>query len=296
MMEMKGMKKKGRGRRRGTAMRMKQIVIVALILVAFVSTPSLALAAEITINPPDPTVGDTVTINGTGFNGNVTLKTTVTCWKPVSDGKCQCTMDDFEIPQGARFILSVREVKDNVTIYIKKSILPWWTVTPGFPGFTFDYSPNTSNVSSIEVPVGGKYKIDVIGDAVDGSENCTMTTTATMEVEADENGNFSETFDTQGIPICSFTINATDEDSTSAENTTNLHLLGDASKDGQVNGYDCCCIARYVAGIPGYDNNTISANAAKGLAGNCSTVDIEDARCLARFLIGKESTIPCSCP
>ena len=280
---------------RGTVVKVREMVTITLILVAFVSTMPLALAAEITINPPDPTVGDTITINGTGFNGTVTIKTTVTCWKPVSDGKCQCTMEDFEIPQGARFTLSVREVKDNVTIYIKKSILPWWTVTPGFPGFTFDYSPNTSTVSSIEVPVGGKYKIDVIGDAVDGSEICTMITTATMEVTAYGDGNFSEPFNTQGIPICNFTINATDEYGTSAENTTNLYLFGDASKDGQVNGYDCVCIARRWAGISGYDNSTVSWSAAAGLAPDCNLVTLADARCLAESLIGMHG-IPCGCP
>lgn len=285
---MMAMKKK---RGSGTAIKLKGMIITTLILAAFVASAS---AATLTITPPDATVGDDITITGTGFesNENVTVKTTVTCYKPVVDGKCQCTMEDFEIRQGVLFSLSVEEVTDNVTIYIKKSILPWWTVTPGFPGFTFVYSPNTSTVSSVEVPVGGMYKIDVIGNAVEGSENCTMITTAEFKVTADGTGNFSDTFDTQGIPICKFNINATGEISGSAEDQLNLSLLGDPSKDGQVNVYDCCCIARYVVGISGYDNGTICYNAAAGIAPPCGGVTIEDARYLARYLIGKESSIP----
>jgi hypothetical protein len=294
---MKGMKKKGKGSGTAMAMGMKQIAIVALILVAFVSTPSLALAAEITINPPDPTVGDPITINGTGFNGTVTIKTTVTCWKPIVDDECQCTIENFEIPNGTKFTLVVREVKDNVTLYIKKGI--WWEVNPSttsFFTFVYDSTNHTSTVTSGKITglLATTYSIDVIGDAQGDKENCTMVTTADFEVTAD-GGNFSETFNTQGIPISSFTLNATDEYGTSAENTTNLTLEGDASRDGQINAYDCCCIARYVAEIPGYDNNTISVNAAKELAGKCDKVDIEDAWCLARFLIEKEPTIPCGC-
>jgi len=303
---MKGMKK---GRGSGTAMRMKQIAIVALILVAFVCSTSLALAAELTIEPCDITPGIPVNITGTGFDPNetVTVTTTVTCWKPVSDGKCECTMVKFEILEGTIFKLSVREVKDNVTLYLKRLGI-WWTVNPDTSGFfTFEYTgppSNTSNVTSGKIPTlfAGTYSIDVIGDAVSGKENCTMITSAELEVTADEYGNFTmKDVKTQGIPICNFSITAKGKISgTSAgPEPLNISIPGDASKDGRVSAYDCVCIARYCAGISGYDNSTLSYSAAAGITTLCDEVDINDARYLARYLIGKETSMPdedCSSP
>lgn len=203
-------------------------------------------------------------------------------------------MQNFEIPGGTRFKLSVRKVEDNVTLYIKKVI--WWTIDPGTTSFfQFEYTPatNTSNVTSGKVPaaLAGIYSIDVIGDAVAGEVNCTMITTVELEVKADANGNFSmEDVNTQGVPICNFTIKATDKISgESAEAPLNLFLEGDASKDGQANAYDCCCIARYWAEIPGYDNSTVCFSAAD--INDDGIVDLNDARHLARYLIGLEGSI-----
>jgi hypothetical protein len=292
-------KKKGRG----TSMKVKEMIITAIVLVAFVSSAPLALAAELTIKPSVNVVpGTPITINGTGFNSSetVTISATVTCYKPVSDGRCECTMHDFDLPANISLKLSVRRVTDNVSIYIKKGF--WWKISPGLTSFfTFEYTGNpvyTSNVGSGKIlpALAGTYSIDVIGDAVPGEENCTMVTSAELEVDADAAGNFSLTFDTHGIPLCNFTLNATDESGNSAEATMNLFQLGDPSMDGQINAYDCCCIARYWAGITGYDDNTIAPSAAAGLAPDCDLVTLEDARCLAEHLIGMYG-IPCDgCP
>jgi len=285
-------------KRRETAMRMKQVAVVALILVAFVATASAALAANLTITPSNTTVGDLVTIEGTGFclNGNVTLTSTVTCSKPVVGGECECTMNNFEIPnEDVSFWLSVSKVKGNVTVYVKKFI--WWTIDHDMLGFHFTYDPvtKTSNVSRMKpIPVG-TYKIDVIGDAVDGAENCTMTTTVEKELKANATGGFKEDIDTQGIPICDFTINATDESGNTDEATLGLFLLGDASKDGQINSYDCACIGRYCMNITGYDDTTVCWKAADVAPpfGSPNNVTLSDARCLGMYLIGKEPSIPC---
>lgn len=297
MMEMKGMKKKGRGRRRGTAMRMKQIVIVALILVAFVAPAS---AAELTVDPPSATVGDEVTIEGTGFTANetVTLKTTATCGKPAISGICECCINNFKIPdENVSFWLSVSPVKNNVTIHVKKYLI-WWTIDHDMLGFHFTYNPatSTSTVSRMKPIPAGTYTIDVMGDAVDGAENCSMTTTVEKELKVEADGNFSETFDTTGIPISNLTINATDESGVSDEATLGLFLLGDASKSGQVNVYDCVCIARYALDLSGYDDTTVCWKAADVAPprGNSNNVTLADARCLARYLVGLESSIPCS--
>ena len=292
--------KKGMKKGNKMAMIMKQVAVIVLILVAFVAHASAALAATLTVEPSDITPGVPVDINGTGFtpDGTVTVTTTVICWKPVVDGKCECTMEDFELPENTSFTLSVREVEDNVTLYIKKII--WWQIDPGLTSFfTFEYTSYTSNVTSGKIPaaLAGIYSIDVIGDTVTGEENCTMITTAEFEVTADETGNFSvEDVNTQGIPICNFSITATDG-TNSAGAALNITMLGDPSKDGRESAYDCTCIARYWAEVGGYDNSTVCRGAAAGLAPPCDQVTLDDARCLARYLIGKESSIPCAgCP
>jgi hypothetical protein len=287
------------------AMNAKGLIIITAIvliaLVALVSSAPLALAAdaELTIEPSvNITPGTPIHINGTGFNSSepVTITASVTCYKPVSDGRCECTMQDFDLPANVSLKLSVRRVTDNVSIYIKKGF--WWKISPGLTSFfTFDYNPttSTSNVSSGKIlpSLAGTYSIDVIGDAVPGEKNCTMVTSAKLEVEADADGNFSLIFDTHGIPLCEFTLNATgDASGKSDEAPMNLFQLGDPSMDGQINAYDCVCIARYWALVDGYDNNTIAPSAAAGIAYPCNTVTMEDARYLAQYLIQLQSSIP----
>lgn len=291
-MYMKGLKtgmkmKKGAG--------MKQMVIATIILVAFVAPVS---AATLTVTPDTATSGTFVTIEGTGFNNNeiVILKSTVICYKPVVDEKCECSLMKFNISnENTSFSLSVREVEDNVTIYVKRFI--WWTIDHDMLGFHFTYDPatNTSNVTrGMPTPVG-IYEIDVIGNAVEGSEpSCTMITTVSLKLTANSTGGFKEVIDTHGIPTgCAngiYIINATGQTSgASAGATLKILLEGDASKDGQVNAYDCVCIARYWAGISGYDDTTVCKDAAD--IDDDGDVDLDDARHLARYLIGLEASI-----
>ena len=287
-------------REHGTPMNAKKRMIIFVLIVAvFVSAAPLALAAEITIEPSvNVTPGIPINITGTGFNSSetVTINATVTCYKPVADGRCECTMKDFYLPANLTIKLSVRKVTDNVSIYIKYGF--WWEISPGLTSFfQFDYEPGTetSHVTSKKIPksLEDTYSIDVIGNAVSGEKNCTMVTTGLLDVVADPDGNFSLTFDTQGIPLCEFTINATGKASgESDEAKMNLLLLGDASMDGIINAYDCVCIARYWGTITGYDDNTVAASAAAGIAPPCDKVDLNDARYLARYLILLESKFP----
>jgi hypothetical protein len=272
----------------------KEVAILALAVLAISCTISLALAQpSLTIEPSDITPGVPINITGTGFRDgeNITLITEITCWKPIVGGKCECTMGNFELLKGMWLKLSVFEVDNNVSLYITKWPLPTWEVTPGFPGFFFSYNTatHTSKVATTAaVPVGGRFTIDVIGDAYNTSApNCTMITNATMNF----NGNFSLlNIDTTGIPICNFTVTATGDASGTAQAYLNLFLKGDASKDGRVNSYDCSCIARCIAQFPGYctccpytsDTISVSAGDVDGTPG----LTIDDAKYLAEYLIG----------
>lgn len=291
------MAKKMRKERTG---RVKGLMLTALLLVALISTASGE--AVLTITPNDVTPGTEVTVTGTGFNASeiVTISTTVTCSKSVVEGRCECYLEQFEVPQETDINLIVRKVDDHVTLYAKV-LLFWFTIGPDTPGtgflFAYDAGNKTSTVARNNVPAG-TYSVDVIGDAAAGEVNCTMITTAIMQITADGSGNFTKSVSTGGVPICNYTINATGQSSGKrASAALNLFLQGDPSKDGQINAYDCTCIARFWACIGGYNNDTVCCLAAAGLAPPCDIVDLNDARCLARYLIGKESSLPCSgCP
>ncbi len=282
---MKGMKKKGRGR--GNVGKMEEMAIAAIILIAFVGTVS---AATLTLTPDTAVSGAFVTIEGAGFTPNapVIIESTTTCKKPVVEGKCECCLAKFNISnEETSFSLSVREVKGNVKISVKRSWwAPYWTIDHNMMGFAFSYDPSThtSTVTrGMPTPTGVYEVIDVIGNAVEGASTVTMTTTVTRKVMTDASGGFKEVIDTHGIPAGTYTINATDG-VVYAEAMQTMYLDADVSKDGYVGVYDCVCIARYALGVPGYDETTLNIDVAD-INGD-GIVDLRDARCLARQLIG----------
>lgn len=298
---MKGMKKKGRGS--GTAMAMKQIAIVALILVAFVAPAS---AATLTVTPSSTTSGALVTIEGTGFGANeeVTITSAVTGFKiPVSgiDGKYAYSLVDFNISQeNTSFSLGAREVEDDMVLKVKRFWwTPYWTIDGNELGFTFtrDDATNTSVVTrGMPTPTGVYCVLTVTGTAVAAPtvtgyvQNVTLNATITKKVTTNATGGFTEVIDTHGTPAGTYTINATNN-TVYAEGTLILSLCGDANKDGDVGAYDCVCIARYEAEIPGYDGDTLNLNAAD--VDGSGGVDINDARYLARYLVGLETKLYC---
>jgi hypothetical protein len=109
-----------------TARKIKQMIIAAIILVAFVASAS---AATLTVTPSATTSGALVTLEGTGFGATeeVTITSTVTGFKiPVSgDGVYAYSLVDFNISQeNMSFSLSVREVEDDMILKVKRF---WWT-------------------------------------------------------------------------------------------------------------------------------------------------------------------------
>ena len=304
---MKGMKKKGR--ERGKVRKTEKVIIAAIILVAFVGSVS---AATLTVTPDTAVCGALVTVEGEGFTPNAPLimESTTTCEKPVVSGKCECSLMKFNISnEETSFSLSVREVKGNVVIHVKKFLI-YWTIDHNMMGFNFVYDPITRTATvtrGMPTPTGVYEVIDVIGNAVDGATTCTMTTTITKKVMTDGAGGFKEAFDTHGIPAGIYTVTAggttdthgipagtytvTADGTTATLNlTTTPEMPGgaDVSKDGYVGVYDCVCIARYDLGVPGYDGTTLNIDAAD--VNGDGVVDLRDARCLARLLIG----LPCS--
>ena len=286
-----------------TASKMKQMIIAALIML-FVIAP--ASAATLTVTPDSTTSGALVTIEGTGFGANeeVTITSTVTGFKiPVSgtDGKYAYSLVEFNISQeNTSFSLGVREVENDMILKVKRfGWTPYWTIDENELGFTFthDGATNTSTVTrGMPTPTGVYCVITVTGTAVAGHpptgyvQNVTLNATITKKVTTNPTGGFKEVIDTHGIPAGTYTINATNS-TVYATDTLTLSLCGDANKDGDVGAYDCVCIARYKAEIPGYDANTLNLNAAD--VDGSEEVDINDARYLARYLVGLETELKC---
>ena len=295
-----------------TEMGLKQMIIAA-IMILFVVAP--ASAATLTVTPDSTTSGALVTIEGTGFGANeeVNITSTVTDFKiPVSgtDGRYAYSLVDFNISQeNTSFSLSVREVEDDMILKVKRFWwTPYWTIDEnGELGFTFtrDDTTNTSTVTrGMPTPTGVYCVVTVTGTAVAAPtatgyvQNVTLNATVTKKVMTNDTGGFKEVIDTHGIPAGNYTINATNS-TVYAEATLMLSLCGDANKDGDVGAYDCVCIARCVAEIPGYcdkvndeytsDTLNLAAADVDGEAG----VTIDDARYLARYLVGLETELHC---
>lgn len=286
-----------------TASKMKQMLIAALIMLFVIAPVS---AATLTVTPNSTTSGALVTLEGTGFGANkeVTITSTVTGFKiPVSgtDGKYAYSLVDFNISQeNTSFSLGVREVQNDMVIKVKRFWwTPYWTIDHNMIGFVFtrNDSTNTSTVTrGMPTPTGVYCVVTVTGTAIAAPtvtgyvENVTLNATITKKTWTNSTGGFKEVIDTHGIPAGTYTINATNS-AVSAEGTLTLSLCGDANRDGDVGAYDCVCIARYVAEIPGYDAETLNLNAADvdGVGG----VTINDARYLARYLVGLETELHC---
>ena len=294
------MKKKGRKIKEGK--RIKQILIAALIAAAFVA-PAFA-APTLTVTPSECISGDLVTLRGTGFDASeiVTLTSTCTCWKPVIEGQTECCLLKFNISnKKTGFSLVVHDVKDNVTIDLKKFWgIPFWHINHNMLGFKFTYDPvnHTSKVvRPAPIPTGVYEVIDVIGKPIDGVCEVEMVTTVTTEVTTDGTGRFREVVDTHGIPAPKagkYTVKAIGKTSgLSATSDLKVKLKGDVSRDGIVGAYDCVSIARYSVGLPGYNAQTLNLDlyTADVCCFYQGEVDIDDARWLARYLVGLETKL-----
>jgi len=296
------MKKEGRGMKKGVIMKQIAIaVIILVILVAFVA-PASAGAAKLTVTPSSCTSGTLVKIEGEGFGATetVTLESTCTCSKPVVDGEVECCLHKFNISnKNTGFLLTVYDVKEDVVIHLTGWTWFWWgpslTIDHDMLGFVFTYDP-VAHTSTVDrggktTPVG-IYSIDVMGKAIAGVCEVEMKTTVKTKVTTDGAGEFTEFIDTHGIPAGTYNIKATGLTSgTSADNTSNLLLKGDVSRDGYVGAYDCVCIARWVVGIPGYTAATLNLDPYTADVNDDGVVDINDARYLARYLVGLETVL-----
>jgi uncharacterized membrane protein len=170
---------------------------------------------------PDHAVmtGELVTIEGEGFGAKeqVTLSCHVSDFEvPVSDDKYEYTLKEFNLSDpNTGFSLSVREVKDDMEIRLKKQggTLVW--IKDDKYGFKFDYDSTTDTATvSVPMPIDPSYTgiyefIEVSGTAFGGTSNVYMDIRVTNSVTTTESGYFETVIDTHGFPPHEYTITAT---------------------------------------------------------------------------------------
>ena len=97
-----------------------------------------------------------------------------------------------------------------------------------------------------------------------------------IKVTADADGDFKLDVSTKGVPSGEFLISAGE-----IEKTVRIFKNGDVNADEVVDSYDCVYIARWIAGIPGYDLEEKVAE----VSGD-EIVDAYDCVYLARHIAG----------
>lgn len=281
---------------------MKKIWMVGAAIFLLLALTTDAYAATLTINPDSTTSGNLVTVEGDGFSaGHVDLICEVNDFRiPVNpvNGKYAYSLVKFNISNAnTEFRINASPVEDNMVIKVKRFWwTPYWTIDGNKHGFVFAYDGATKTAEvtrGMPTPEGVYNVLTVTGTTASGggpggfAESVSMNMRLRLRVTAASG--FTTVIDTHGIPAGVYTVTAIDEDMNSATATLMISLNGDVNKDGSVNAYDCVCIARYVLGIPGYDGTTLNLDAANVDGEDGITID--DARYLARYLVGLETVL-----
>lgn len=166
-------------------------------------------ANSVTVNwehiPPDPRVGDTLTITGkTTPEAKIKVKVSFEKKVPVIDGKYEYDMDKVEIPDGPNnFTIKARKAKD-LSFTVKMFV----TFTR-----TFEANSDEAIFSEQNVP-SGNYDISIHGNAKEGEKEITIYLEAVEIIGADNEGNFTYNYNTAALPAGDFTVLVGDSNKT----------------------------------------------------------------------------------
>lgn len=181
--------------------RLKHLTFITtslLILVLLSISPVAASVSSWDFSPHNPVSGDTINLKGSASPGDkvdiyVNFEKTV----PVSEGKYEYVLENVKIPEGLSNLFKV-EATGAKNLNVRVKMLLWLTKSS-------DASGNTATVSQPNVPPG-TYTIRIDGDAGEGVSEVNLKITAFQKIEADSDGNFSYSYNTQSIPPGNFEI------------------------------------------------------------------------------------------
>lgn len=186
--------------------RKKQLSFVTtslLILALLLISPAAASVSEWDFSPKELVSGETLSLTGSASPGEkvdvfVNFEKTV----PVSGGKFEYILENVKIPEGSKNLFKV-EATGAKKLNVRVKMVIWITKSS-------DASGNTAIVSQSNVPPG-TYAIRIDGDAVDGVSDVNLKITASQEIEANSNGDFSYSYNTKSIPPGEFDIKVGDK-------------------------------------------------------------------------------------
>jgi hypothetical protein len=178
------------------------IIASLSILVLLLISPAAASVSDWEFSPQKPISGATLSIKGNASAGEkidlfVNFEKTV----PVSGGKFEYILEDIKIPEGFNNIFKVEATGvKNLNVRVKMGI--WMTKSS-------DASGNTAVVSQSNVPPG-TYTMKIDGDATEGASEVNLNIKASQGIEADSNGKFSYSYNTEDIPSENFNLKVGD--------------------------------------------------------------------------------------
>jgi hypothetical protein len=178
------------------------IIASLSILVLLLISPAAASVSDWEFSPQKPISGATLSIKGNASAGEkidlfVNFEKTV----PVSGGKFEYIFEDIKIPEGFNNIFKVEATGvKNLNVRVKMGI--WMTKSS-------DASGNTAVVSQSNVPPG-TYTMKIDGDAAEGASEVNLNIQASQGIEADSNGKFSYSYNTEDIPSENFNLKVGD--------------------------------------------------------------------------------------
>lgn len=186
--------------------RQKQLSFVTtslLILALLLISPAAASVSDWDFSPKELVSGGTLSLTGSASPGEkvdifVNFEKTV----PVSGGKFEYILEDVKIPEGSKNLFKVEATGAN-KLNVRVKMVIWITKSS-------DSSGNTATVSQSNVPPG-TYMIRIDGDAAEGVSDVNLKITASQEIEANSNGDFSYSYNTKSIPPGEFDIIVGDE-------------------------------------------------------------------------------------
>ncbi len=175
------------------------IITASLSIVILLSvSPAAASVSDWEFSPQKLVSGDILNLKGTASPGekidvSVNFEKTV----PISGGKYEYVLEDVKIPNGFSNSFKVEATgARNLNVRVKMGI--WMTKSSGASG-------DTAIVSQSNVPPG-TYTIKIDGDAGEGISEVNLKITASQEIEADSNGDFSYSYNTKAIPSGDFEV------------------------------------------------------------------------------------------
>lgn len=183
---------------KGDAMLKMGVLAVLMMIVLALPVGATVNESTLTITPENPTRGDVIVMQGKA-NPNEDISITITFQMdvPVIGGTFDYRLSGVEIPSPNRFTVTAEGCR-RLSVSASLFGIPI-TRTSAAEG-------STQTISQGGVP-SGKYNIRIFGDAMEGASTVTLRVEAWTEIQADESGSFSYSYNSAPVPAGLFDVN-----------------------------------------------------------------------------------------